>query len=206
MVLDLFVGLTIVNDQVRSNGARFSHKEARATMKGIVPVFIFLEEASIYALLDLALDLVDLVSWGGVRTPSYHRPLKLWFDLEVRLDHFFARQGWGQCSKNLLLFPDELTKTRVKVHALQFLNKILLGVAVALSFFLFLHAPHSFGGQLILPVLATLLDIVKGVYQGCLRIGESHLLNTLLGPHRWYPGPLEQVQAGPLLDTLSLSP
>ena len=30
-------------------------------MAGIVPVFIFL-----YALLDLAFDLVDLVLWGGV--------------------------------------------------------------------------------------------------------------------------------------------
>ena len=41
-------------------------------MAGIVPVFIFLDEASIFAFLDLALDLVDLVLWGGVWTPSYH--------------------------------------------------------------------------------------------------------------------------------------
>ena len=34
-------------------------------MAGIVPVFLFLEEASIYALLDLAFDLIDLVLWGG---------------------------------------------------------------------------------------------------------------------------------------------
>ena len=122
MVLGLFVDLTIVNDQAHTSGARFSHKETRATMAGIVPVFIFLNEASIYMFLDLALNLVDLVLWGGVRTPSYHRPFKLWFEFEVHLDQFFARQGWGPHSKNLLVFLDELTETRVKVRALQFLG------------------------------------------------------------------------------------
>ena len=43
-------------------------------MAAIVPVFIFLNEDSFYISLDLALNLVDLVLWGGVRTPSYHRP------------------------------------------------------------------------------------------------------------------------------------
>ena len=82
-------------------------------MAGIVPVFIFLDEASTYAILDLASDLVDLVLSGGVRTPSYHRPFKLGFELDVHLDQFFARQGWGQRSKSLLLFLDEITETRV---------------------------------------------------------------------------------------------
>ena len=38
-------------------------------MAGISPAFIFLHDASIYAFLDLALDLVNLVFWGGVWTP-----------------------------------------------------------------------------------------------------------------------------------------
>ena len=46
-------------------------------MTWIIPVFIFLDEASIYTFLDLALDLVDMALWGGVLTPSYHRPFKL---------------------------------------------------------------------------------------------------------------------------------
>ena len=49
-------------------------------MAGIVAVFIFLDEASIYTFLDLAFDLVNLVLWGGVWMPSYHRPFKLWFE------------------------------------------------------------------------------------------------------------------------------
>ena len=104
-------------------------------MAGIVPVFIFLDEASIYAFLDLPFDLVDLVLWGGVWTPSCHRPFKLWSEFEVHLDQFFARQVWGQRSKNLLIFLDELTEPGVQVYALQFFNKILLSMEVALPFF-----------------------------------------------------------------------
>ena len=107
-------------------------------MAGIVPVFILLDEASIYALLDLAFDLVDLVLWGGVRTRPHHRPFKLWFQFEVHLDQLFARQGWGQRSKKLMVFLDEPTETRVKFYALQFLREILLSMEVALLFFLFL--------------------------------------------------------------------
>ena len=82
-------------------------------MAGVVPVFIFLDEASIYTFLDLAFDLVNLVLWGWVWTPSHQRPFKLWLGFEVHLDQFFARQGWGQHSKNLLIFLDELTETGV---------------------------------------------------------------------------------------------
>ena len=115
-------------------------------MAGVVPVFVFRDEASIYTFLDLAFDLVDQVLWGGVWTPSYHIPFKLWFEFEVHLDQFFARQGWGLRSRNLLIFLDELIVTGVYVHALQFLNKILLSMEVALPFFLFLHTPHGFRG------------------------------------------------------------
>ena len=82
-------------------------------MAGVVPVFIFLDEASIYTSLDLALHLVNLVLWGGVWAPSYHRPFKLWFEFEVYLDQLFARQGWGQRSKKLQIVLDELTETGV---------------------------------------------------------------------------------------------
>ena len=72
--------------------------------------------------------------------------------------------------------------------------------------FLFLHTPHSFREQPVLLVLVTLLDIVVAVYQGYYRIGESHPFIILLGPYRRFPGTLEEVQAGPSLYTLSLSP
>ena len=82
-------------------------------MAGVVPVCIFLDKASIYTFLDLAFHLVDLVLWGGVWTPSYHRPFKFWFDFEVHLDQLCARQGWGRRFKELLIFLDELTETQV---------------------------------------------------------------------------------------------
>ena len=59
-------------------------------MAGVVPVFIHLDEASIYEFLDLAFDLVDRVLWAGVWTPSHHRRLKLRFEFEVHLDPLFA--------------------------------------------------------------------------------------------------------------------
>ena len=82
-------------------------------MAGIVPVLIFVDKPSIYAFLDLAFHLVDLVLWGGVWTPSHHRPFKLRFEFEVHLDQFFARQGWWERFKKLLVLLDELTETGV---------------------------------------------------------------------------------------------
>ena len=82
-------------------------------MAGVVPVFMLVDKGSTYTFLDLAFHLVDLVLWGGVRTPSYHRPFKLGFEFEVHLDQLFAREGWGQFSRTLLIFLDELTETGV---------------------------------------------------------------------------------------------
>ena len=118
----------------------------------------------------LAFHLLDSVLSRGVRTQSHHTPCKLCFEFEVHLDQLFARQGcWGQRSKTLLVFLDEPTETRVKVHALQFLRKIPLSVEVPLPFFQFLYTPHSFKGQFILPVLATLFgqseESIPGVPQ-----------------------------------------
>ena len=168
-------------------------------------MLILLDEASIYTLLDLAFDLVDLVLWGGVWTPLHYRPFKLWLEFEVHLDQFLTRQWWGQRSKNLLILVDELSETGAEIHALHFLGKILLSAEVTLLFILPFYTSHRLGGQLILPVLA-FLGIVEGVYQRSLSIGESHLFIIPLGPNRGFPGPLEEVQAGPLLDILSLSP
>ena len=92
-------------------------------MAGVVPVLILLDEASIYTLLDLAFDLVDLVPSGGVWTPPHYRPFKLWFEFEVHLDQFFTRQGWGQRSKNLLILVGDLRVTGVEIHALHVLGK-----------------------------------------------------------------------------------
>ena len=66
MVWGLLADLTIVDDQAHSSGARCSHYETRATMAGIVPVFILLGEASICAFLDLAFGFCGfgLVGWG----------------------------------------------------------------------------------------------------------------------------------------------
>ena len=175
-------------------------------MAGIVPVFILLHEGSIYAFLDLAVNLLDLPLSGGVRTPSHQRPFKVWFKFEVHLDQLFATRGSGQRSENLMVFLDELTGTRAKVHALQVLRKTLLSTENALPFFLLLHAPHSFRGELILLVLVTLLDVVEGVYQWYLKIGDSHLFIILLGPYRRFAGPPEEVQAGLSLNTFRLSP
>ena len=174
-------------------------------MAGIVPVLILLDEASIYTLLDLAFDLVNSVLWGGVWTPPHYRPFKLWFEFEVHLDQFLTGQGRRQQFKNFLIPVDELSETGVEIHALHLLRKILLSAEVTLPFILLFYTPHRLGGLLILPVLA-FLGIVKGVYQRGLRIAESHLFIILLEPNRGFPGPLEEVQAGPSLDTLGLSP
>ena len=100
----------------------------------MAPVFLLLDKANIYTFLDLAFHLVDLVSLGGVWTLSNHRPFKLVFEFEVRPDQFFAGQGWGERSKNLLVFLDELTETGVKVHGLQFLRKNLLSMGLRFAF------------------------------------------------------------------------
>ena len=80
-------------------------------MAGIVPVFMILDEANIYAFLALAFDLVHLVVWRGVWTPSKHKSFKLGLEFEVHLDQLFARRRWGQSSKNLLVFLNELSET-----------------------------------------------------------------------------------------------
>ena len=73
-------------------------------------MLLFLDEASIYALLDLVFELVHLVLWRGVWTPSHHRPLKLGFEFEVHLDQLFARLGWGNAPKTSWYFSIRLLR------------------------------------------------------------------------------------------------
>ena len=112
-------------------------------MGGLVPVFILLDEATIYAFLDVAFDLDDLVLSGGVWTPSHHRAFKLWFEFEVHLDQFFAGQGWGQRSKNLLVFLDELTETGSRFMLSSFSAKSSSAWRLLFSFPASSYAPLS---------------------------------------------------------------
>ena len=68
-------------------------------MAEIIPVFMFVAEASIYILLDLALNLVDLVLWGGVRKPSCHTPFKLWVSLRSMWTNLSHNRGRARLRK-----------------------------------------------------------------------------------------------------------
>ena len=61
----VFFYMFIVNDQAHGGRARFSHQKIRAMLAGIVPVFILLDEASIYTFVLMAFHPVDFVLWGG---------------------------------------------------------------------------------------------------------------------------------------------
>ena len=92
-----------------------------------------------------------------------------------------------------------------QVRGLKFLGRIPLSVEAAVAFLLFFYKPNSFRGHFFILDLVNLLGLVKGVHQGCLEIRECHFFIILLGPYRLFPGPPEEVQAGPFLCTLSLS-
>ena len=57
---------------------------------GVVPLLIFLQEASINTFLYLVLDFFDLFLRSGLGTTSPTRFLKLRFEFQVHLDQFFA--------------------------------------------------------------------------------------------------------------------
>ena len=96
----------------------------------------------------------NLKNWVDSR--EYSRPIK-----PATYPPF--TKGTGQHSKHLFVFLNELAHTRVQVQAVKFLIKILLRVEVALAFFFncFVIRPNDLRGQLIIPVLATLLGVVK---------------------------------------------
>ena len=62
-------------------------------MVGVVPLLIFLNQASINTFLDLALDFFNLFLRRGVGTTSHSRLLRFRFQFQVHLDQFFYRTG-----------------------------------------------------------------------------------------------------------------
>ena len=57
---------------------------------GVVPLLILFNEASVNAFLNLALDFFNLFLRSGIGTMSHSRLLKLRFQFQVHLDHFFV--------------------------------------------------------------------------------------------------------------------
>ena len=72
-------------------------------MNGVVPLLIFLHEASINTFLDLALDLVNLFLWSGIGTTPHLRLFKFRFQFQVHLDQLFTREAGRQGAKHLLI-------------------------------------------------------------------------------------------------------
>ena len=182
MVLGLFVDLTIVNNQAHSSGARFSNKETAATMAGIARVFIFFDKASIYTFLDLGSisSIWSCEARYGRRLTT--NPSNSGLSLRSIWASFLQDRGGGNAPNTSWYFLMSLLRRGSRFKLSGFSKKILLRVEVALPFFALFHPPHSFRGQLIIPVLANLLGIVEGVHQGCLRLRESHSFIIVLGP------------------------
>ena len=132
---------------------------------GVVSLLIFLNEASIYTLLDLALDFFNLFLWSGIGTTPHSRLFKLRIQFQVHLDQFFTREGRRQGAEHLLIGYQQFLQSGVKVDTLEFLQEILLSMEVALSmFFLFLPI-SSFGRHgTIVPIRGTLLPIVQRIH------------------------------------------
>ena len=62
-------------------------------MVGVVPLLIFLHEASLNTFLDLALDFFNLFLRSGVGTTPHSRLLKFGFQFQVHLDQSSTGQG-----------------------------------------------------------------------------------------------------------------
>ena len=72
-------------------------------MVGVVPLLIFLHEASINTFLDLALDSFNPFLKSGVRTTPHSRLLTFRFQFQVHLHQFFTGQGRRQGTEHLLI-------------------------------------------------------------------------------------------------------
>ena len=70
---------------------------------GVVPLLIFLHEASINTFLDLALAFFNLFLWSGIGTTPHSRLFKFGFQFQVHLDQFFTRKGGRQGAEHLLI-------------------------------------------------------------------------------------------------------
>ena len=60
---------------------------------GVVPLLIFLYEASINTFLDLALDFFQMFLWSGIGTTPHLRLFKGRLQFQVHLNQFFTREG-----------------------------------------------------------------------------------------------------------------
>ena len=72
-------------------------------MMGVVPLLIFLNEASINTFLDLALDFFNLFPWNGMRAKPHSRLFKFRFQFQVHPDQFFTRGGRRPGAEHLLI-------------------------------------------------------------------------------------------------------
>ena len=70
---------------------------------GVVPLLIFLHEASINTFLDLALDFFNLFLWSGIGTTPHSRLFKFRFQFQVHLDQFFTTEGGRQGAEYILI-------------------------------------------------------------------------------------------------------
>ena len=60
---------------------------------GVVPLLIFLHDASINTFPDLALDFFNPFLWSGMGTTPHSRLFTFKFQFQVHLDQFFTREG-----------------------------------------------------------------------------------------------------------------
>ena len=113
---------------------------------GVVTLLIFFHEASINALLDLALDFLNLFLRSGIGTTPHSLILKFRFQFQVHLDQFFAGQGRQQGAEHLFIGQEQFLRSWAKVQTLFFLPEILLSMEVALTM-LILFLPISSLGR-----------------------------------------------------------
>ena len=114
-------------------------------MRGVVPLLIFLQEASINTFLYLALYSFNLFLRSGVVTASRSRFLKLRFECQVHLDESFAVKTWTRGAEHLLIGEKQFLQSRVKSHTLNFLCQILVSKEVALTTLILFLPIISFG-------------------------------------------------------------
>ena len=132
---------------------------------GVVPLLIFLYEATLNAFLDLALDFFHLFLWSGIGTTPHSRLFKFGFQFQIHLDQFFTREGGWQGAEHLLIGYQQFLQSGVKVKTLEFLEEILLSMEVALSMFFLFPPISSFGRhRTIVPLRGTLLPIVQRIH------------------------------------------
>ena len=132
---------------------------------GVVPLLIFLNEASINTFLDLALDFFNLFLWSGIGTTPHSSLFEFRFQLQVHLDQFFTREGGRQGAEHILIGYQQFLQSGVKIKTLEFLQEILLSMDVALSmFFLFLLISSFSRHRSIVPLREALLPIVQRIH------------------------------------------